>query len=69
MAVIEIQTIEGGRFAWAAIYLDSDQRRAIEWGDRLLQRVHPRPSLRILDHELGNVIGAWQDEGYEGVSS
>jgi hypothetical protein len=69
MAVIEIQTIEGGRLEWVAIYQDSNASRAIEWGDKLLWTVHPKPSLRILERLHGKVIGAWQADGYEADDS
>jgi hypothetical protein len=69
MAVIEIQTIEGGRLEWVAIYRDTDAARAIEWGDKLLLIARPKPNLRILDRQLGRVIGAWQPEGYEADDS
>lgn len=71
MNVVEIQTIEGGRLSWVAIYADSNLGRAIGWGDRLLSGFRPidlKPKLRILDryaHEGGKVIGAWQLDGYE----
>ncbi|MFF2054141.1 hypothetical protein ACFVU2_21220 [Leifsonia sp. NPDC058194] len=68
MSTIEIQTTEGGRLSWVAIYQDSDDQRAIRWGDQLLsgfRRGEPRPYLRILDRPLGKVIGAWQGAGYE----
>jgi hypothetical protein len=67
MPVIEIQTIEGGRLEWVAIYSDSDPERAIRWGDRLVGgMVRPaRPNIRILNRLHGEVIGAWQQEGYE----
>lgn len=71
MAIVEIQTIEGGRLEWVAIYRDSNTERACRWGDQLLSGFRPRepkPFLRILDGPLGKVIGAWQAEGYEGVS-
>ena len=67
MAVIEIQTIEGGRLEWVAIYSDTDTERAVRWGDRLVAGfVRPdRPNIRILNRLHGEVIGAWQTEGYE----
>lgn len=65
--VIEIQTIEGGRLEWVAICSDSNKERAIEWGDRLLMGVHPKPFLRVTDGLRGAVIGAWQKEGYEAI--
>lgn len=62
MAVIEINTIEGGRLERVAIYSDTDTERAIRWGDRLVQGfVRPtRPHIRILNRLHGEVIGAWQ---------
>lgn len=67
MAVIEVQTIEGGRIDWVAIYSDTDPERAVEWVDRLLMNARePKPHFRILDKRFGKVIGAWQEEGYEG---
>lgn len=65
MAVIEIQTIEGGRLDWVAIYSDTRMDRAIRWGDYLVNGVRPAPNLRILDRMHGNVIGAWQRDGYD----
>jgi hypothetical protein len=73
MAVIEIQTIEGGRLTWVGIYRDSNEARAIGWGNTLINgfarsHEHHEPNLRILDKpasEGGIVIGAWQAEGYE----
>lgn len=68
MAVIEIQTIEGGRLEWVAIAADTNQERLIDWGHRLLAGFHRndlKPSIRILDkeaHRGGVVIGAWQDD-------
>lgn len=65
MAVIEIQTIEGGRLEWVAIYRDSNPERAVEWGNRLVGNMETvKPSIRILDCLHGKVIGAWQTEGY-----
>jgi hypothetical protein len=69
MAVIEIQTIEGGRLEWVAIYSDSNTERAMGWGNRLLLGTLPKPNLRILDRLHGSVIGAWQSEGYEADDS
>lgn len=67
MAVIEVQTIEGGRSDWVAIYSDTDTESAVEWVDYLLiQARDPKPHFRILDKLHGTVIGAWQKEGYEG---
>lgn len=66
MAVIEIQTIEGGRIDWVAIYSDTDTKSAVEWVDYLLiQAREPKPHFRILDKLHGNVIGAWQLGDYE----
>lgn len=64
--VIEIQTIEGGRLEWVAICSDSNQDRAIEWGEALLRGMGEfKPALRVTDGLRGPVIGAWQAEGYE----
>ena len=67
MPVIEIQTIEGGRLEWVAIYSDTDTDRAIRWGDQLVSGIVPpaRPRIRILNHLHGEVLGAWQSEGYD----
>lgn len=65
MNVIEIQTIEGGRLSWVAIYSDSERDRAIRWGHDLRSGLGRfAPNLRITDGLYGPVIGAWQDEGY-----
>ena len=67
MAAIEIQTTgEGERLKWVTIYTDSNEMRAVDWGNDLLRAVKPKPNLRIPDRPFGKVIGAWQDEGYEG---
>lgn len=66
MAAIEIQTTgESERLKWVTIYTDSNEVRAIDWGNNLLRTVQPKPNLRILDRPFGRVIGAWQEEGYE----
>ena len=68
MAVIEIQTIERSkRLEWVPIYSDTDTERAVRWGTRLLSGMTEptRPSLRILDRQDGDVIGTWQERGYE----
>lgn len=71
-AIIEIQTIEGGRIEWVGIMRSSDDKSAIEWGDALLAGFHNRglgnlkPALRITDWR-GVVIGAWQAEGWTGA--
>lgn len=67
MAAIEIQTTgEGKRLEWVTIYTDSDERRAVEWGDKLVGNMGGfAPFIRILDRPHGNVIGAWQSEGYD----
>lgn len=66
VAVIEIQTIERSkRLEWVAIYSDTDPDRAARWASDLLTRVNPKPYLRILDRQDGEVIGAWQERGYE----
>lgn len=68
MAVIEIQTIEGGRLEWVGIMSASRFEDAIAWGDAMHLARYPKgmkPNLRILDRPHGKVIGAWQEEGYE----
>lgn len=64
--VVEIQTIESGRLEWVAICSDTNQHRAIEWGEKLLRGMGDmKPNLRVTDGLYGPVIGAWQAEGYE----
>ena len=64
--VVEIQTIEGGRLEWVAIMSDTNQTRAIEWGEKLLRGMGDfKPNLRVTDGLHGPVTGAWQAEGYE----
>ncbi|WP_447948255.1 hypothetical protein [Microbacterium maritypicum] len=73
MAVIEIETIEGGRMKWVGIYRDTDSARAVRWGDTLLNGFahsdeHPEPNLRLLDKAAvdgGVVIGSWQAKGFK----
>ena len=67
MAVIEINTIEGGRLSWVAIYSDSNTERAMRWGHQLLSgfREGAAPHIRLLDRLHGEVIGAWQENGWE----
>ncbi len=68
MAAIEIQTMEGPRIEWVTVYFDSDTESAIRWVDYLLLGAQdPKPYFRLLDKIHGTVIGAWQEEGYEGV--
>lgn len=68
MAAIEIQTTgEGKRLEWVTIYTDTNGDRAIEWGNKLVGNMGDfAPVIRILDQVHGNVIGAWQAEGYDG---
>lgn len=72
-AIIEIQTIEGGRLEWVSIFSSTSDVDAVRWGDTLLEGFGSRwagrvgnfkPNLRVTDSK-GNVIGAWQAEGYE----
>ena len=78
MAVIEIQTMEGGRLEWVAVFMSTDADIALRWGNQLIHgfETAPRsmqglkPSLRILDKEMhrgGKVIGSWQSEGYQEI--
>lgn len=68
MAVVEIQTIEGGRLEWVGIMTASETEDAVRWGDAMMLARYPwgmKPKLRLLDRPHGTVIGAWQAEGYE----
>lgn len=63
MHYIEIQTMEGKRLEWVTIAGDTDEKRLIEWGNRLKMANPDRPvNIRITDGLHGEVVGSWQKE-------
>jgi hypothetical protein len=63
MHYIEINTCEGGRFTWAAIYGDTNTERLIRWGYSLIRGVDGPPNLRVTKGIGGIVVGGWDESG------